>query len=242
MEKVSLILTTYNSKDNFLKTYQSIKGQTYPDIEIVVVDGASHDGTKELIEKCSQKEGKGFKWLSEKDTGIYNAMNKGLNLATGDIIAFFNDEFTEKTAIEKYVRAIKETGKDGSHSDLIYCENGKVKRKWKMGEGRIQQGWLPGHPTLFLKRQVYEKYGCYKENYKCAADYEFMVRILKNQDVKLAYIPEILVSMFYGGTSSNGIKAYWTSFWEGVRALKENNIRFPVIISIKRMLKVLKQF
>ena len=242
MKRVSLILATYNSKDNFIKTYKSIKKQTYEEIEIVVIDGGSKDGTCEVIKEISEKETKNFLWISEKDSGIYNAMNKGLRLATGDILAFFNDEFTDNRAIEKIVDAIENSGMDGAHSDLVYCKDGRIIRKWEMGEGDIRQGWMPAHPTLFLKKEVYQKYGGYKENYKCAADYEFMVRILKNQDVKLKYIPETFVSMFYGGTSSGGIRSYWVSFKEGIRALKENEVKDAYRITLKRMCKVVMQF
>lgn len=242
MKRVSLILATYNSKDNFIKTYKSIKKQTYEEIEIVVIDGGSKDGTCEVIKEISEKETKNFLWISEKDSGIYNAMNKGLRLATGDILAFFNDEFTDNRAIEKIVDAIENSGMDGAHSDLVYCKDGRIIRKWEMGEGDIRQGWMPAHPTLFLKKEVYQKYGGYKENYKCAADYEFMVRILKNQDIKLKYIPEILVSMFYGGTSSGGIHSYWVSFKEGIKALKENKVKNAYRITLKRMYKVVRQF
>lgn len=239
---VSLILTTYNSRENFRKTYASICRQTYPAIEIVVVDGASTDGTREEIEQCAKKD-KRIRWISEKDKGIYQAMNKGLHMATGQVIAFFNDEFLEDTAIEQYVCAIEESGLEGVHSDLVYRgENGEIVRTWKMGEGDIRTGWLPGHPTLYLKREIYEKFGDYKEEYRCAGDYEFMVRILKEKQVRLAYIPKTLISMYYGGTSSNGMKAYWISFREGVRALRENKISGALWITLKRTVRVLRQF
>ncbi len=242
MLSVSLILTTYNSKGNFIKTYESIRKQTYPDIEIVVVDGASIDGTKEEIEKRAETD-RNMRWISEKDSGLYNAMNKGLHMAKGDVVAFFNDEFLEDTAVEKYIRAIEEKGSDGAHSDLVYRDaDGKVIRKWKMGEGSIYQGWLPGHPTLYLKKEIYMQYGDYKEDYRCSADYEFMVRILKDGNVSLAYIPETLISMFYGGTSSNGPRAYWVSMREGVRALQENKVRWAMWITLLRTLRVLGQF
>lgn len=101
---------------------------------------------------------------------------------------------------------------------------------------------MPAHPTLLLKREVYERYGVYKTDYKCSSDYEFMVRILKDGRIRLAYVPEILVSMFYGGTSSNGLSAYMVSFWEAYRALKENRVRNAWWICIKRTFKVCRQF
>lgn len=242
MLRVSLIMTTYNSRENFIKSYESIQQQTYPNIEIVIVDGASTDGTREEIERLA-KLNPSLKWVSEKDSGIYNALNKGIQMAEGDIIAIFNDRYLCETAVEQYVRAIEETQCDGVHSDLIYADDqGKIVRKWHMGEGNIRTGWMPGHPTLYLKREIYEKYGLYKEDYKCAADYEFMVRILKDGTTKLAYIPEALISMYYGGTSNSGLNAYLVSFREGIRALRENQIRGALWITLKRSIRVLKQF
>lgn len=242
MLRVSLIMTTYNSRENFLKSYESIKQQTYPNIEIVIVDGASTDGTREEIERLA-KLNPSLKWVSEKDSGIYNALNKGIQMAEGDIIAIFNDRYLCETAVEQYVRVIEETQCDGVHSDLIYAdEQGKIVRKWHMGEGDIRTGWMPGHPTLYLKREIYEKYGLYKEDYKCAADYEFMVRILKDGTTKLSYIPEALISMYYGGTSNSGLRAYLVSFRESIRALRENQIRGALGITLKRSIRVLKQF
>lgn len=111
-----------------------------------------------------------------------------------------------------------------------------------MGEGDIRNGWMPAHPTLYLWRRIYEKYGLFDTSYKCSADYEFMVRILKDGEIKLAYIPQILVEMFYGGTSSNGIKSYGLSLREAHRALKENQIKGSYFIDIKRSLRVMEQF
>ena len=242
-QKVSLILTTYNSRENFLKTYESIRQQDYPDIEIVVVDGGSVDGTVAEIQRCAAQEAGRLKWISEKDRGIYDAINKGIRLASGDLIAVFNDTFYTDSAISGLVRAINSNnGYDGAHGDLVYCHDGKVKRYWKMGEGRIEDGWMPAHPTLLLKREVYERFGVYKTDYRCSSDYEFMVRILKDGRIRLAYVPEILVSMFYGGTSSNGLGAYAVSFQEACRALKENGIRYAWWICLKRTFKVCRQF
>lgn len=242
MLRVSLIMTTFNSRESFVQSYESIRQQTWPCIEVVVVDGASTDGTREEIEKRAA-ENSSLKWISEKDSGIYNALNKGIRMATGDIIAIFNDRYLRADAIEQYVRAIEEKRCDGAHSDLIYADaRGNVIRRWHMGEGDIRTGWMPGHPTLYLKWQVYGNYGLYKEDYRCAADYEFMVRILKDGKTKLAYIPEELISMYYGGTSNSGIKAYMVSFMEGVRALRENQVKGALRITFRRMIKVLRQF
>ena len=111
-----------------------------------------------------------------------------------------------------------------------------------MGQGKIKQGWMPGHPTLYLKREVYEKYGLYDTSFVSSSDYEFMVRILKDEQLKLAYIPEVLIAMFYGGTSSGGIKGYWRNVKEAYYSLKKNNVKYAWLVILKRVWKVSLQF
>ena len=248
MKKVSLILTTYNCKDNLVKTLESIEKQDYPKIEVVIKDGVSVDGTLDVIKTYATKSCKQVVWKSQKDTGIYDAMNQGYAMSTGNIIAFFNDMFTMESAVSKIVAKMEElnpnTEKEyiGVHADLVYVDGEKIVRKWKMGEGNIYRGWMPGHPTLFLQREVYEKYGLYDTSFKIAADYEFMVRFLKDKENQLAYLPETVVSMFYGGTSNDGLKSYFISWKEGNRALKKNNIKNALLIDIQRTIRVLWQF
>ena len=246
MVKVSLILTTYNCAKNLKRTLESIEGQDYPDIEVVIKDGGSTDGTVDVIRDYAEHSRYAVQWVSEKDEGIYDAMNKGFPLSTGEIVGFFNDRFCRRDAVSRIVRAITQSDDggiyDGVNADLVYAENGKAVRYWKMGEGTIQQGWMPAHPTLYLRRSVYEKYGLYDSSYRCSADYEFMVRILKDKAVRLAYIPDILVEMYYGGTSSGGIRNYLLSLKEAHRALRENQVKKSIFIDIKRSVRVLKQF
>lgn len=246
--KVSLILTTYNCAENLKGTLMSIEEQDYPDIEVVIKDGGSTDGTLDVIRDYADHSRYLVKWISEKDNGIYDAMNKGFPLSTGEIVAFFNDRFYRRDAVSRIVQVIirmdPADGRmyDGVHADLIYAENGKTVRYWKMGKGTIQQGWMPAHPTLYLWRSVYEKYGLYDNSYRCSADYEFMVRILKDGTVRLAYIPEILVEMYYGGTSSGGIRNYLLSLEEAHRALRQNGVKNSYLIDLKRSMRVLQQF
>lgn len=241
-KKVSLILTTYNSERYLPSTLESIAAQDYANLEIIIKDGGSSDRTLEIIEKYCQDSHLDILWESSRDSGIYDAMNQGFEKSSGDIIAFFNDEFVENSAISKLVNAI-DSENIGAHSDLVYCSGNKTIRYWKMGNsGRIESGWMPAHPTLFLKRCVYEKYGLYRTDLKCSSDYEFMVRVLKDGENRLGYVPEILVSMFYGGTSSGGLSNYLVSLREGNRALKENHIKNAWLINVKRSIKVMRQF
>lgn len=240
--KVSIITTTYQDADNLSKIIDRVKAQDYPDIEYIIVDGGSKDHTQDVIKEAEQFFGERLKWISEPDRGIYDAINKGLKMATGDIIGLMFDTFTSEHVISRMVDVMLKEGTDGVHGDINYVDGDRIVRKWRMGQGSIRTGWMPGHPTLYLKREVYETYGFYKEDYRIAADYEFIVRILKDKKVTLSYIPEVLVNMFYGGTSTGGISNYVDSFRESLRALKENQVHFALFINILRTFRVVLQF
>jgi glycosyltransferase len=240
--KVSVITTTYNDLDNLKRIIELVKKQDYKNIEHIIVDGSSKDGTVTFLQELEKESGGNLKWMSEKDNGIFDAINKGIKLATGDIIGCCFDEFTKPTVISQMVHIIEKEKTDGVHADLLYMEGEKVVRTWKQGQGNIRFGWMPGHPTLYLKREVYETYGVYKSYYRVSADYEYMIRILKNKKVTLSYIPEVLIKMSHGGTSTNGLKAYLYSLKEGHMALKENGIKFAWFTDLCRTIKVLLQF
>ncbi len=246
--KVSLLVTVYNVKESLPITLAGIEEQDYRDVETVIVDGASTDGTVELIRrfaaKMADRQGFSVRWVSEPDAGLYDAMNKAFSMSTGDVIAVCNDKLCTPDAVSRLVAALENGGPRciGAHSDLVYVDGERVVRQWHMGQGKISQGWMPGHPTLFLRRSVYEKYGLYDTAYHCAADYEFMVRFLKEEENRLAYVPEILVAMFYGGTSNAGLGNYLVSFQEGYQALRKNGVPHPLWITLRRTLRVLLQF
>lgn len=242
MKKVSIITTTYNDSENLRRIIRQIEAQDYENIEYIIVDGASTDNTAEVIREAEKLFGDRLKWISEKDTGIYDAINKGLNLATGDYIGMCFDEFTAPDVVSKMVAIMEKEGTDGVHGDLYYMDGEKIVRHWHQGQGNIRSGWMPGHPTLYLKREVYENYGQYKTDYRISADYEFMIRILKDGKVKLSYIPEVLIKMSHGGTSTNSVGAYIASLKEGHRALKENGVSFAFITDLLRIIRVLLQF
>lgn len=247
--KVSIVTTTYQDLDHLRKVVDGIKRQDYPYIEYIVVDGGSKDGTVEYLSGLETEFRQGYperevKWISEKDQGIYDALNKGILMATGDVVGPMFDQFANKHVISDMVAAIEKEGTDGVHGDLYYVdEHGAPVREWIMGNSKtIKDGWMPAHPTLYLKKDVYDRFGVYKTDYVIAADYEYMIRILKDNSVKLSYIPKVLVHMFYGGTSSKGLKNYILSFKEGKRALEENQVPNATWITIKRTVIVLLQF
>lgn len=240
--KVSVVMTTFNKKSNVAETLLSISEQTYTNIEIVIQDGCSTDGTLDVIEEFNKK-GMSIDCISEPDSGIYDAMNKGFLRTQGDIIVFFNDKFSTSHAIEIMVSAIQNNPNCiGAHADLVYMSNGKIRRYWKMGNGCIKSGWMPGHPTLFLKREIFERYGLFDTSFICSADYEFMIRFLKDNKNVLIYVPEKIVEMYYGGTSTNGLEGYLVSLKEGHAALVKNRIRFAWWIDVQRTIRVLWQF
>lgn len=244
MQTVSLILTTFNSAENLSRTLQSIEMQDYPAIEVNIKDGGSTDETLSIIKKYEQESRFHVNWVSNSDKGIYDAMNQGYALATGDILVFFNDLFLIPDAVSKMMASIETNeGCVGAHADLVYATDDKIVRYWKMGPQKsLYAGWMPGHPTLFLKKEVYEKYGLYNDSYKIAADYEFMIRFLKDKENRLAYLPETIIRMYYGGTSTSSTGSYLLSLKEGHRALKDNGIKAAWWIDILRTTRVLLQF
>lgn len=241
---VSLILTTYNSADNLARTLESIEQQDYPQIEVNIKDGGSTDDTLKIIKKYESESRCRVKWISNPDRGIYDAMNQGYALAQGDIIVFFNDLFLRHDVVSQMVKIIEENPWCvGAHADLVYADEQKIIRYWKMGPQKsLYLGWMPGHPTLFLKREIYEKYGLYNPEYKIAADYEFMIRFLKDRENKLAYLPRTIIRMYYGGTSTCDTGSYLKSLKEGHRALKDNGVNGAFLIDFLRTCRVLLQF
>ena len=155
-KKVSLILTTYNCKENLLKTLKSIEEQDYPNIEVCIADSCSTDGTLEVIKQYAKTSKNRVVYKSEKDSGIYDGINKSIQMSTGDYLEIMNDEYTCMDAISKLVEAIeKADAVAGAHADLVYKEGDVVRRYWKMGNGSLYSGWMPGHPSLLLKREIY---------------------------------------------------------------------------------------
>ena len=240
--KVSVVTTTYNDIENLKRILAEVKKQTYPNIEHIIVDGGSTDGTAELLKELEEKEPGRVSWMSEKDNGIYDAINKGIRMATGEIVGCCFDRYADEGVLMRMVEIIEKEGTDGVHGDLCYMDGDRIVRKWHQGQGIIRSGWMPGHPTLYLKKEVYDKFGLYRTDYRISGDYEFMVRILYRKEVTLSYLPEILIYMSHGGTSTNSLGAYVESMMEGHRALVENHVPFAWVTDLCRVVRVLSQF
>ncbi|MEM1003195.1 MAG: glycosyltransferase family 2 protein, partial [Bacteroidota bacterium] len=211
--KVSLITATYNSELTIKSCLDSISGQTYDVIEHVIIDGDSTDQTLSIIKEYKSVN-PNMVVLSEPDNGIYDALNKGLNLVTGDIVGFVHsdDVLGSSQVINLIVKEFKDQNLDGVYGDLKYvdiADVSKTKRYWKSSvftPSKLKNGWMPPHPTLFLRKEIYAKYGIFNTNLKIAADYEFVLRIFCDLSLRFTYIPVVLVLMREGGESNKTIK------------------------------------
>jgi len=231
MQKISIITVSYNSISTIQDTIKSVLSQDYPCIEYILVDGASTDGTVDLIHSsyssCIQH------FISEPDQGMYDALNKGLALATGDIIGILNsdDVYVNSQVISTVVATLAETQADCIFADLVYVSNDnldKVVRYYSSAPFtpcRFAYGWMPAHPTVFIKRWAYERYGYFKTDYKIAADYELLIRFLAKHQLPYAYAPQVWVKMRTGGISTKNLMSNWILNREIVRGCAENGIR-----------------
>ncbi len=208
--KISIITVVFNGEKTIKDCIESVVNQSYKDIEYIVIDGKSTDSTPEIVRSYGTKIAV---FLSEKDAGIYDAMNKGIKLATGDVIGILNadDLYKDTFVIEKIVNTLKKTQAESIYADLLYVDGGdktKVKRYWKSGSYKRQNflyGWMPPHPTFFVKRASYEKCGLYRTDLGSAADYELMLRMLYKYSISVAYLPEVTTLMRVGGVSNSTI-------------------------------------
>lgn len=240
--KVTIITPTFNSSKTFEWCLRSIYSQTYPLIEHIVIDGGSSDGTLEIIKKYEHKIAC---WVSEKDAGIYHAINKGICRATGEVIGVLHsdDFYADNYVIEDVVKYLKDNKTDSCYGDLIYIDKNdisRVVRYWRAGDfhkNRFKIGWAPPHPTFFCKKSTYEKYGLLNLDFPLAADYELMLRFLYKYDVSTTYIPRTLVEMRTGGTSKPGIYTL-KAISENYRAWKVNKLRYPLTMLLKPLFKM----
>jgi glycosyltransferase involved in cell wall biosynthesis len=245
--KVSIITVTYNSEKYLSDCIESVKKQTYGNIEHIIVDGKSTDGTLKIIHRYSKSI---THWISETDRGMYDAINKGMKLATGDIIGVLNsdDILASADVIMDIVACFDETGKDAIYGDLVYVdpENPqKVMRYWKgqpYKRSRFNYGWMPAHPTFYIRRELINQFGGYENHYHSAADYEFMTRYLYRYKVNACYLSKMIVKMRNGGVSNGNIYRRLRANRRDYLAMKKNNIPFAFIVSILKPLLKIPQY
>lgn len=244
--KISIITSSFNSASTILETINSVNDQSYKNIEHVFIDGLSTDNTREIIMSNSKKTNL---IISEKDSGLYDAINKGVLNATGDIIALLHsdDIFSSSEIISDLMEKIQNKNLDGVYADLQYVDKintNKIIRFWKSCEfnpNLLRKGWMPPHPTLILKKEVYLKHGVFDTSYKISADYDFMLRIFKDSNLKFGYLPKVVNKMRVGGVSNRSIKNIIKKSKEDYRAIRSNNIGGVTTLLLKNTSKI-KQF
>lgn len=222
---VTIITATFNSASTLRDTLQSVGDQDYPHLQHLIIDGASRDNTLDIARSFPHVH----QMVSEPDRGLYDAMNKGVKLAQGDVIGILNsdDFYTHPQVISKVAATLESTGADMVYADLDYVhpvEITKVIRHWKAGQyepGIFLKGWMPPHPTLFVRRKIYEQYGCFNTNLRFSADYELMLRFIHRFGAKVSYIPEVTVKMRAGGVSN-------ASLANRLKANKEDRLAWEI--------------
>lgn len=247
--KISIVTATCNSGKTVRDTIESVLRQTYRDIEYIIVDGASKDDTLEIVRTYEPRFEGRMRWISESDKGIYDAMNKGFRMATGDVLMLINsdDLFSRPDAVELVVRKFEANPHaDGVYADLNYVSSSdvdKIVRVWKTGRQRpFNRGWLPAHPTFYVRRAVYEKYGYFNLRYKLAADFELMLRFVEKYHIELVYLPESLVKMRLGGATSKNLRNIIAQDRECIAAFRENGLTAGPFYLCYRLLPKVKEF
>jgi len=246
--KVSIITPSFNSKDSIEDTIISVLSQDYSDIEYIIIDGKSTDGTLDIVKKYENKINK---LISEPDNGIYDAMNKGISLATGEIIGILNsdDLYYSENVISKVVDVFNKHKVDCCWGNLLYFDNkkeDKIVRRWRSSnyeKGLFEKGWQIPHPTFFVKKEIYEKYGTYNPSFKITGDYELILRFLEKKKIKSFFIPEFLVKMRLGGASNKNIFNIIRGNIECYKAWKINGLETnPLKLFFKPFSKIKQYF
>ncbi|MDR0560168.1 MAG: glycosyltransferase [Prevotellaceae bacterium] len=242
--KISIITVCYNRAKTIANTVESVLSQNYTDIEYIVVDGASTDGTREIIEKYRDRISV---YVSEPDSGLYNALNKGIRLATGDAVGVLHsdDVFYSCDAVSAIADAFLRHNPDMVYGDGIYVNprSRRIVRNWVSGDfspDKIRNGWLPLHTTVYIRRSLAERYGLYDESYRIAADSEFLLRYMLNPDINIYRLNRYIVSMGTGGVSTRLSKSI-IKWREDFRSYKRHSIN-PYIALPQKILSKLKQF
>jgi glycosyltransferase involved in cell wall biosynthesis len=228
--KISIITVSFNSALTISDALRSVRHQTYKNIEHIIIDGGSTDNTMQVVKTEGQHV---IKIVSEKDNGIYDAMNKGIQLATGDIVAFLNaDDFYKDIGVLSQVARVMQLEQlDGLYGDVDFFKPGEpsvIVRRYNsamFNVDRLGWGWMPAHPALFVRRALFERYGLFRTDYRIAGDFEFIARVFKHSDLRHRHLPESLVCMQMGGISTSGWRATLLLNREMMRACRANAIQ-----------------
>lgn len=245
--KISIITATYNSASTLEATILSVINQSFENIEYIIIDGKSDDGTLQIIDKYKNSI---TKFVSEKDNGIYDALNKGINLATGDVIGILHsdDFYIHNDVLKNIAKEFVSTGCNALYANLYYVDRlntNKIIRKWKAGTFTPESflyGWMPPHPTFFVKKEIYNQYGVFNPEFKTSADYELMLRLLCRHKIKTSYLNEYIVKMRMGGQSNVSTKNRIAANLEDRKAWQVNELKPYFFTLFFKPLRKLGQF
>ncbi len=248
--KVTIVTVCFNSEKYIEDTIKSVLNQSYKNIEYIIIDGASRDNTLKIINKYKDNFGNRLKVISQKDNGIYDAMNKGISHSTGEIIGLINsdDYLANEYIIEKVVKNFIKNSCDLVYGDLEFIDNNNpsvVVRKWRSGiykEKMFKKGWCPPHPTLYMKKAVYDSIGLFSLNYKIAADYDLMLRLFEIYKPKVSYLKEVMVKMRIGGVSTRNFRSKIINKRECAIAWSNNGLKKPFLFDFIRIIRKIPQF
>lgn len=228
--KISIITIAFNSAETIEYTIQSVLKQTYSDVEYVVIDGASTDGTMAVVNRYRNNFAT---VISEKDNGIYEAMNKGVQHSTGDIIGILNsdDFYADENVLSEVAEKFRTTHCDALYADLVYVDRNdenRIIRTWRAGRytrGKFRRGWMPPHPTFFVRKKCYDDFGLYNLQLRSAADYELMLRFIHRHNISVDYLPRVITKMRTGGQSNVSLQNRLRANIEDRMAWKINGLR-----------------
>lgn len=244
---ISIITVCFNSVSTVEDTILSVASQKYPDKEHIIIDGASTDGTMDVVKQYKDS----LRAVSEPDHGIYDAMNKGIAMASGEIIGILNadDFYADGTVLDQVASVFSDTTVDACYADLVYVEQKNTKqvmRYWQskpFQHGLFEKGWMPAHPTFFVRRKIYEQYGGFDLDFPRQADFELTMRFLEVHNIKSVYVPNIWVKMRMGGVSNNSAGGVIKGNIEAYRACCKNGLRVSTLpFIIRKMLSRVPQF
>ena len=244
---ISLITVTFNSTKTLRCTIQSVISQSYSNIEYIIVDGGSRDETISIIKEYEPRFNGRLKWISEKDDGIYDAMNKGIQMASGDIVGILNsdDFFTSDNVLAAIIAEFNRYSLDAVYGDVHFVRSDNLHKSIRYYSSRIfkpklmRLGFMPAHPSFYCWKDCFLKYGFYKIDYSICADFELLLRFIYVHKIVTKYIPMDMVTMRVGGVSTNGLKSHIKILREHLRAFKENGIRTNLfLLAIRYFYKV----
>jgi len=249
--KITIITATYNSAATVRDTLESILKQTYQDIESIIIDGASKDGTMDIVREYEPRFQGRLRWVSEPDKGIYDAMNKGIRMATGDVIGLLNsdDFYTCNDVLETVASVFSENNDlDAVYGDIHYVRGNDLKNCVRYYSSkhfvreRMMKGWMPAHPSFYCRREVYQKYGLFDMGFKVAADFEQLLRLIYIHQIKTQYIEKDFVTMRLGGLSTEGWRSHVKIMKDHLRAFRKNGVKNNIFRLSMRYIEKLKEY